>query len=430
MERFDGLFFEQLLAQSFAADLSCLSKEEPSSSSLPLREGMAMLLQQDEHLHRSLMAADTVPDVLQLCTETALGFACIAWGAGYVVDEKSTALDLVAEASVPDAILPTIRHYPPGANMSLHVKAARPLYLVRTGDETTPIVTSMFILPVLHNGRAIACLTLASDGQTGIPPRTRRLLEGLSDYAGIVLSRILAEDRVRRMQEGQQEMLSSLIHSLKTPLAIMHGYIDLLLSYGEGEGHSLRQDRVLHKVMTQSERVSALITDLLDLEEISSDVQRAECMTFSLGAIVEQVAERLDNEADQGIVLELPAEETLVAAEQAWVARAIEHVIINAIRFSSAPVLVQIRTTDDDVIVDVIDHGVGISPEALPHIFDRFYHAPYLATGRPNPSAGLGLSLAGHIINRFHGLISVTSTVGQGSRFSIELPRAFNSQSM
>jgi len=339
-------------------------------------------------------------------------------------------LDLVTQAQVPDGILPTIRHYSPSANMSLHVRAGRPLCLVRTGDEGISGVASMSILPVLCKGRAIACLTLASDGQATIPPQTRGLLEGLSDHAGIVISRILAEERVTEMQNNHQEMLSSLIHSLKTPLAIMHGYIDLLLSRtGEGDDR-LNQERVLRKVMKQSERVSALITDLLDLEEISTDAPLEDCITFFLSDLVEQIAERFETENDRRIVLELPPEETFVEAEASWVAHAIEYVIINAIRFSSVPVLAQMRCTDEHVIVDVVDHGVGISPEALPHIFDRFYHAPYLPSGSPNPSAGLGLTLAGCIINRFHGSISVTSTVGSGSCFSIQLPRSFGSQSM
>ena len=310
--------------------------------------------------------------------------------------------------------------------MSLHVKAGRPLYLVHTGDDTGEEVASMSILPIVNNGRAVACLTLASDGKTTIPHRTRQLLEGISDYAGIVIARITAEEKIKRIQNGQEEMLTPLVHSLKTPLAIMHGYIDLLLSPRETAVHSLDQGRMLRKIMTQSERVSALITDLLDLEEVASDALLANCYTFSVGAVVEQVVERLDGKANARIVLELPAEDLLVEAEQSWIAHAIKHVIVNAIRFSSAPVLVQIHGTEHEAIVDVVDHGVGISPEVLLHVFDRFYHASYLPSGHPNPGVGLGLTLASSIIKRFHGSVSVISTPGHGSRFSILFPRVSN----
>ena len=93
MERFEGSFFEQLLPELFATDLSCLSRDGIISFSSLLQEDMAVLLRQ------SLMAADAVRDVLQLCIETVLDFPGIAWGAGYVVDEKSTALDLAADRS-------------------------------------------------------------------------------------------------------------------------------------------------------------------------------------------------------------------------------------------------------------------------------------------------------------------------------------------
>ena len=422
MEGFEGRFFEQLLGQSIAADLSGLSRDE-SMSGPPLLRGLAAFSQQDEHLRRELMASDGIGEVLQLCIETARDFPGISWGAGYVVDEETSALDLVASVHVPDAVLPTIQHYPSGAHMSLHVRAGRPLYLVRTGGDIGAEVASMSILPIVNNGRSVACLTVASDGNSAIPQRTRQFLEGISDYAGIVIARIIAEEKTKRVQDNQEEMLTSLVHSLKTPLAIMHGYIDLLLSRGEGGEHSLDQEWMLRKVMTQSERVSELITDLLDLEEVASDELLADSDTFSVGDIVDQVVGRLDDEAKGRIVLELPAGDLMVEVEQSWLAHAIEHVIVNAIRFSSSPVLVQIHGTKTEAIIDVVDHGVGILPEALPHIFERFYHASYLLSGRPNPGVGLGLTLASRIIKRFHGSISVTSTPGRGSRFSILLPQ-------
>ena len=425
MERFEGQFFEQLLAQSIAADLSSLSREKPLLSDSLLRQDLAAFFQLDEHFRLGMMAADGISEVLQLCADTVVGFPGIVWGAGYLVDERSGGLDMIVSANVPDVILSQIEHYQPDAHMSQHVKAGHPLYLVRTGQESVSDVPAMSVLPILHHGEAVACLTVASGSKNMLPPRTRHLLEGISDYAGTVIARLIAEEKVKRIQDSQEEMLTSLVHSLKTPLAIMHGYIDLLISHNKGTEHFLDQDRVLRKVMTQSERVSALITDLLELEEIAADRLFENSNTFSVGAIVERIIERLDDEADPRIVLELPEEDLLIEAEQSWLTHAIEHVIVNALRFSSAPILVQVRGTDKNTIIDVIDHGHGISSEDLPHIFERFYHASYLHNGRPNPGAGLGLTLAGSIIKRFHGSIRVESTVDQGSCFSILLPRSF-----
>jgi len=228
------------------------------------------------------------------------------------------------------------------------------------------------------------------------------------------------------MKEGEQNTLSSFIHSVKTPLAIMHGYIDLFLSGSDEGDRPVKRERVLRTVMAQSARVSALITELLDLEAISSDAPLPDYGVFSMGEAITQIVDRIETENDREIVLELPDEEVLVEGGMVWISRAIEHVIINAIRFSSSTVLVQIRLVSKDVIVEVVDHGIGISSEELPHIFERFYHTAYLPSGRPNPGAGLGLTLARSIVKRFNGSIRVESTIDNGSRFSILLPRAFN----
>ncbi len=426
MERFEGPFFEQLLAQSIAADAVGLSKEEFLSSSFPAGQDLAAFLQQDEHLRHSMMAADGMREVLQLCAETVVGFPGVAWGAGYLVDEESGGLDLIVKANVPDGVLPLIKHYGSDTHMSQHVNAGHPVYLVRTGQENVLAVSSMSILPIQHHGKSFACLTVASDSKNMLPPRTRHLLEGISDYAGMVIARIVAEDRVRKLKEEKQDTLALLIHSLKTPLAIMHGYIDLLLSGPQGADRPIEREQVLRKVMSQSARVSALITELLDLEEISSDAPLPDYGVFSIGDAITQIVERIETENDRRIVLELPDEEVLVEGGSVWISRAIEHVIVNAIRFSSSSVLVQSRSMNENVIVEVVDHGVGIPPDELPHIFERFYHASYLPSERPNPGAGLGLTLARSIIRRFHGSIRVVSTSGQGSRFAILLPRAFN----
>ena len=425
MERFEGRFFERLLAQSIADDLAGLSTVDPVSGP-PLLRDLVSLSQRDKHLRKELMASDGTGEVLQLSAEAAAEFPGVAWAAGYLVDETSGGLNLIAKANVPDAVLPLIERYQPDAHMTVHVRTGRPVYLVRTGEKRIPDLASMFVLPICHHGEAIACLMIASGSQNALSERTRNLLEEVSDYAGIVISRILAEERARKIESGQQDMLASLVHSLKTPLAIMNGYIDILLSQRQGSAEPFDHERILRKVMLQSEHVSKLVTDLIDLEDVLSGKPLQEPCEVPLGVIVDQVVERLDSEAADRILVEGSQQEVRALGEESWLAHAIKQVIVNALRFSSASVHVQIRSTDKDAIVDVIDHGSGISAEELPYIFERFYHASYLPDGRPNPGVGLGLTLAQSIAERFHGSIHVASAVEEGSRFSIVLPRAIN----
>jgi len=422
MHSLDDTAFERLLWDVLASHLT------DEGNVLPMPAVVQRVSQsrygKKEGLCQNLMATTTVDDVLRECIEVALSSPDIIWGAGYVVDERTGALELVVEEQVPPATLPNILCYAEKSKLSLHVRDGHPVYLVRTGDRADDVY-SLAILPITYNNRAVACLTLASDSQAGISRSTRSAIEEIAAYGSIVIARISIEERLEGIRHKQEEALTSLIHSLKTPLALMQGYIELLVSLPKDEGESSRRQAILKKIMSRGERVSAFITDLLQLEAMDAGEIHTEDEAFSLGSLLEEIVKNHEPPEDMNrIALTVSNKEDVIVADRALIVHAFLHLITNAIKFSSERILLKADTTDDLVVVELLDRGVGMTADELPHIFDRFYHSPFLPSGRPNSGAGLGLTVAKRIVEHYNGELSVSSDSGQGSRFCVSLPRA------
>lgn len=422
MHNLDDTAFERLLWDVLASHLTDEGNVLPmpavvqrvSESRYGEREGLC----------HNLMATTTVDDVLRECIETALSSPDIIWGAGYMIDKRMGGLKLVVEEKVPAETLPNILRYSEKSKLSLHVRDGHPMYLIRTGDRADDVY-SLAILPITYNNQAVACLTLASDSQAGISRRTRRAIEEIAAYGSIVISRISIEKKLEEIKHKQEEAFASLIHSLKTPLAVMRGYIDLLGSLPQGEGESSRRQAILAKIMSRGERVSAFITDLLQLEKIDTGEIQTEDEAFSVGILLEEIVKNLESPEELNrIALIVTNKEDMIVADRALIVHALLHLITNATKFSSEKIILKVDSTDDLVVVELVDRGVGMTADELPHIFDRFYHSPFLPSGKPNPGAGLGLTVAKRIIEHYDGELSVASDSGHGSRFCVSLPRA------
>ncbi len=422
MEYFDNTAFERLLWETLASHLSN-GGDLPPFPTAPQRVARSPVGGK-EGLHHNLMAATNIDTVLRECLETALSSPDIIWGAGYVVDDRMGGLRLVSEERIPAGILPNIRYYSEKSKLSLHVRDGHPVYLTRTGDSADDVY-SLAILPIVYNNKAVACLTLASDSQVGISQRTRHAIEEIAAYGAIVIARIYVEQRLEQIRQKQEQALTSLIHSLKTPLAIIQGYIELLMDLPKEAGESPHRDVILGKIVSRGKRVSSFITDLLELEAMETGAIHPEDETFSLARLLMEIVKNIEPPEEQDrIALSVSENEDVIVADRALIARAFLHLITNAVRFSSEKITLQVKTTVEHVVAELVDRGVGIASDELSHIFERFYHSPFLPSGKPNPGAGLGLTIAKRIVEYYHGNLSVTSIPAQGSRFTVSLPRA------
>lgn len=275
-------------------------------------------------------------------------------------------------------------------------------------------------------GRALKPLSrLAEATQTiGITNLHERLsLRGAQDELDQVASafnRTLA--RVEGSVGEMRQFSAALAHELRTPLAILRGEAELALR-GASSAEELRQ--VLAGQVDEFDRVTRLINQILTLARAEAgEVPIAEA-PVDIAAVATSVVEQIEPvAAARDITLtsavSAPAR---VKGDAGWLGRLLLILLDNAIKFTpdGGRVSVTLTQADGFVLVAVIDSGIGITPDARPHLFERFYRGD-AARGRQTEGAGLGLALARWIADRHHATITVASEPGEGSTFTVRLP--------
>jgi signal transduction histidine kinase len=181
--------------------------------------------------------------------------------------------------------------------------------------------------------------------------------------------------------------------------------------------------RYLGAIERASARAERLINDLLEASAIESGALTLERSPIDAGAVLRQAAadhEPLAKQSGGHISAHVPDEQVVVSADRDRLLQVLGNLIGNSLEYArGAPIDLSLERRTDDVVIVVADHGPGIAPTELPHIFDRYW------TGRPRKgSARLGLAIAKGIVSAHGGSLAVDSTQGDGARFFFTLPLA------
>jgi len=260
----------------------------------------------------------------------------------------------------------------------------------------------------------------------------RRVLQArgaaLRDTAGRELGAVIVLNDVTRMRELESvrtDFVANVSHELRTPVTLIQGFIETLLD-GAIEDPA-ESTRFLKIVQRHSERLNSIIEDLLYLSRIEQDAGESR-VSLSPGSVNDVVARAIDVCRSTGSEKSIRIEATGDAGIMAQInPQLLEHAIINlldnAVKYSDEGAMVQVEVaeTGEDVVIHVRDHGVGIAPEHLPRLFERFYRVDQ-SRSRELGGTGLGLAIAKHIAQAHGGAIDVQSTPGKGSTFTIRLP--------
>lgn len=230
----------------------------------------------------------------------------------------------------------------------------------------------------------------------------------------------LAEEEFAR-----SEFLTTVAHELRTPLMAANGYLQAI-RMGMIQGDALPEG--LETVWRNLQEITSLTNDILFLQEM--DLILPEFRPIDLAGIVRAVIEEeqaLAKRLNVNIGLQVDPNLKELSGEPRSLHRAIDAVLNNAIKFSpdGGEVDIAIQDGEEEVCLTIQDHGVGIPPEAMPRIFQRFFHLDIIC-GRVFRGIGLGLSIAKHVIEQHHGTIEVESQLEKGSRFTIRLKKQLN----
>ncbi len=261
---------------------------------------------------------------------------------------------------------------------------------------------------------------------------SRRLRE--NDEMAIEDLRIKAKELAEAYQQlaeqdyARQEFLTTIAHELRTPLTTSYGYMQAI-EMGMLSDEELKI--ILKTISNNTKQVISLVNDILFLQEM--DLIILEFQPVDIGYLVTSVIEQQKEKSKRNnlvIMLNIAPNLPKVSGDVKSLERVFNILLDNAIKFSpeGGEISINVEQITDMIWVSVLDHGVGIPPEAMPRIFRRFFRLDevggYLFSG-----AGLGLSIARQVVDQHAGKIEVESQLGKGSKFSVGLNIAIDDAS-
>jgi PAS domain S-box-containing protein len=238
-------------------------------------------------------------------------------------------------------------------------------------------------------------------------------------------------EQLRELDRMKDEFIALVSHELRTPLTSILGYLELIL---EGEVGELvdEQRHFLAVIDRNARRLLRLVGDLLFVAQIEAGKLSLDCGLVDLRALVEESVEGFRPRAtERGLELVLELERLpAITGDHTRLGQLLDNLLSNAIKFTPADgkVTVRLGARGEAVLVEVVDTGVGIPAEELEHLFQRFYRTTR-ATKDAVQGTGLGLAISKAIAEAHGGSIHVTSTEGEGTTFSVELPVDYSPRS-
>jgi PAS domain S-box-containing protein len=222
----------------------------------------------------------------------------------------------------------------------------------------------------------------------------------------------------------KSDLVSIVSHELRTPLTSIKGYLDLVLMGASGP-LSKQQSSFLEIARNNAERLSEMISELLDLSRIESGRIELDMQVISVPELVGRVTDSLRKSFQDrglGLALDIPPDLPEVFGDPGRIAQILTNLLSNAFKYTQkGEATVRVRQTGRDLQIDVVDTGVGISREDQEKLFVRFFRAEDAAV-RQQPGTGLGLNITKSLIEMHGGSIWVESEPGVGSTFSFTLP--------
>ncbi len=250
----------------------------------------------------------------------------------------------------------------------------------------------------------------------------------LEAFPGILL---IIDDvtEVRQLETIRRDFVANVSHELKTPLTAIRAYVETLIDGGLDD--TVHNRRFLEKIDANARRLSLLLTDLLTLSRIESGKAIGERTQVDVCRTLADSYQRLATLAEEKqieVEVTLPSEPLHLLGDVEALQQILDNLIANAIKYTEPEghVTIAAEHKADRIIIEVVDTGIGIPEDDLPRIFERFYRVDK-ARSREQGGTGLGLSIVKHYTQALDGEIKVTSTVGKGSKFSLEFPSALRS---
>ena len=283
-------------------------------------------------------------------------------------------------------------------------------------------VAAFVAAPLIRDGRLVGALVVNDRSPRAWTSDDIELVKETAERTWDAIERARAEEQLREVSARKDEFLAMLGHELRNPLAPILTALELMKL--RGADLFVRERDVINR---QVRHVSRLVDDMLDVSRITRgtvalEKQRIE-VAVAIGKAIE-IAEPLIHQRAHRLLVDVPQAGLLVDADPGRLSQVIANLLTNSARYTEPGGRIEIHAGHEnhDVWIDVVDSGMGLSPEFLPKVFDLFVQGAR-STDRSQDGLGLGLALVQNLVKLHGGSVSAHSEgVGKGSRFSVRLP--------
>jgi PAS domain S-box-containing protein len=236
-------------------------------------------------------------------------------------------------------------------------------------------------------------------------------------------ARTIEMEALKQLNKARSELLANVSHELRTPLASIKGFVETLLEPDVRWSKKDQQD-FLQSANVETDRLTFLIRDLLDMSRLDSGKMVLDCKVYGVNEIIQPVSSILALlTSKHRLACSIPRDLPPVSADRNRIGQVITNLVENAAKFSPDGSLIQIdvRVDGNRLVFSVEDRGEGMTGEVIANLFNRFFQAERVVNGKTR-GTGLGLAICKGIIEAHGGRIWVSSVPGKGSAFSFSIP--------
>jgi len=290
---------------------------------------------------------------------------------------------------------------------------------LRVGDRVVGVMTVAFERPYVFSEDELRVLALLAD-QAAISIQNARLHQEVRRHAEELAVALARQEELDRLKD---QFIQNVSHELRSPLALIRGYAEMLEAGELGELQS-EQRRPISIIARRARMLSDLVRDITLILE--TEVNPPEPEPVPLDQLAWAAVEDFQIAAQQACLTlqaEIPADLPPAKGSPAYLRRVLDNLLGNAVKFtpSGGTVSLRLRQDEERIVLQVSDTGIGIPADQLDRVFERFYQVNGSARRRYG-GVGLGLALVKEIAETYDGEVSVESQVGQGTTFTVTIP--------